>query len=140
VANATTLKADTNTITVDLTTNGTNNELNSVDLQKVGTGLLSTVSVTDKDTAANGLTIGGTGTTTADTDLSTVAGGATTFSGQLQEPHGAVQGQHQPDGRDHGGERHHAEGGHEHDQVDLTTSGTNNELNSVDLQKVGTAY
>jgi len=42
---------------------------------------LSTVSVTDKDTAANGLTIGGTGTTTANTDLSTVAGGATTFSG-----------------------------------------------------------
>jgi len=54
ITGATTLKADTNTITVDLKTNGTNNELNSVDLQKVGTGLLSTVSVTDKDTQRTG--------------------------------------------------------------------------------------
>jgi len=39
VANATTLKADTNTITVDLTTNGTNQRAETRDLQKVGTGL-----------------------------------------------------------------------------------------------------
>jgi len=56
VANATTLKADTNTITVDRTTNGTNNELNSVDLQKWPA--YEHGDVTDKDTAANGLTIG----------------------------------------------------------------------------------
>ncbi|MDD5366252.1 MAG: filamentous hemagglutinin N-terminal domain-containing protein, partial [Gallionellaceae bacterium] len=82
VSGTTTLTADTNTVNVNLTSNGANNELNTVVFNAgVNGGKYGTVSVTDKDTAVNGLTIGGAGTTAADTDLSTIAGGETVLSG-----------------------------------------------------------
>ncbi len=74
VSGVTTLTSDANAISVTLDTAA--NELNSVNLATSGAGSFTTVSLTDADTALNGLVVGGDAT-----DLVIDAGGAFDLAG-----------------------------------------------------------